>query len=367
MDIKYTDKDSTIAHLLDSVNAPEFDLTIYHIIIGSKMPDIELHSTEYPRNHEYPHIIRNIAANPYTQFSNILLNKLLSVNYSIKIRQIVVLIDPQYSQYPKLEGLEKPIPDISYYVISESITASDIENMITAIEPCSKRLINILDCTSNTLSEMYIMNLCPYIYINKPECLAIDSKIRYTPFITCNIDSDKINVKNLNYRWLNILDDYKQINHYRGNCKLFLDNIYFNRLLEVDLYTLCKLWSIHTYNFKITIPRYPPFLFSDLTYHEFITLSSNMHFIDAILHYLDNYYHSNIKGYLYSVQMTYYKTNQKDKLDNTTPILEFIKTEIWKILTKLNKISPDPEIESMQYAQLDRKFIISFLNKYHIY
>lgn len=358
-----TTPEHILSHIQETFkNANEFTLTIYHFIIGSKMepynpephPDTILLNR---RNHEYPQIVRNLFENPYQQFSDELLTY-SSTKEFITIRQIVILIDPQYSRDPKIERQNDiPIDDnLKYYLIPENISTSQINHILETMNLSIRELnilVHILDCTSYLLTNLYINNTNPRIYINKPECLALDYEPRYLPYITITTGINPSNPSNP-FRWVNLQDDPPNTT--------FLKVLLVNYLIEIRLYSLSKLWSIYTYNFAI--PNSQSIIFTNLLFGEFTRLLRDPIFIDGLLHYIDPYYQINVRRFLIEWRDG---SLQPCEYGNCTPIIEVIKREIWKTMENVQNAGGmdtcDINIPA-RYELLERRSVLDFLEQF---
>jgi hypothetical protein len=364
--ITITTPESILSHIQETFkNAYEFTMTIYHFIIGSKMesfnPDPHPDSIHVNRrNHEYPQLVRNLFENPYQQFSDELLTFSSSKEF-ISIRQIVILIDPQYSRDPKIER-QNDIPinnNLNYYLIPENISISQVNYILEAMNLFingKNILIHILDCTSYLLTDLYINNTNPQIYINKPDCLALDYEPRYLPYITLSRHSGNHSNHPDLYRWVNLKDDFLN-----SNPSAFLKVLRLNYLLEISLYSLSKLWSIYTYNFAI--PNSQSIIFTNLLFGEFVRLLRDPIFIDGLLHYIDYYYHANVRRLLMEWG---YGSLAPYEYDKCTPIIEVIKREIWKNMKEVGELHSGGMNMPARYELLERRDVLDFLEKFKI-
>ena len=186
-----------------SIKEKTMTITIYNFIVGSYMGDMQILelNPELKRNHEFPQVVRNILHNPELQFSPNM-QEFISHMETITIRQILFLIDPMYETNAVYSGLEsettttsetvlledgKFITDHKIYhnefkstsirsivepiIVSESIIKRNIFEMIEQITKYTSQipvLINIIDCTSFLLQELFANNVNLYVYMSVP-------------------------------------------------------------------------------------------------------------------------------------------------------------------------------------------------------
>ena len=204
----YIENSMNISMKLDT----KLTITVYNIIVGSHMDDMDLleQGDEYKRNHEFPQVVKNILYDPLLQFSPDMMEFISHLD-NVVIRQILILIDPMYETKKEYSGLElqtileddKFVQDHKIYhnefkstsiksivepiIISENVNEHNIMGMIEQITSYSSKMpviVNIIDCTSFLLRELFANNSNPYVYISVPNCLLIDDNIQYMPVIT---------------------------------------------------------------------------------------------------------------------------------------------------------------------------------------
>ena len=302
--VKTIKLDDLLQYVISTINTKE--ITIYHFIIGSKMhhfisdPDNTM-QTLHPRNHECPQLVKNLFFNPELQFSPEFYYN-LSNHETIIIRQVLFLIDPMYNTYPEIEGLFHVFKDKMPYlitkhtvehnefkktyivtkiepiVIPDRITEQQILHILEVIESFGKFtpiLVNIMDCSSSTVKELYTTNTSNRVYITHPNCLIIDTQTQYLPMITLdNIKkrfasnssngivssqeeqsiSDIINTSNLLcIRWSNYNEDIGHLDDLHGILDIcpyskrtyeFLITNYKDYHCNNSLVAICKIWSL---------------------------------------------------------------------------------------------------------------------------
>ena len=280
-------------HLLTKVSTSCNTITIYHIIVGSKVYSL---SSDVQRNHECPQVVKNLLFNPDLQLSLSVLS-----NIDIIIRQVLILIDPAYARDPKPDGLLSVIDwlpldltidhQLEYIkvksilepiIVPDDITEDHIKELVQCLDIFRTNfpiVINIMDCSSNTCHNLYANNIDTiynWIHITKPNCLLDDTEKIYTPMITqdnsgCNSGCNSgVNTRvtslfkydKLAIRWVNCNDDLRIINNSISpamlrNC-IYSRNYYdiVVRLYKVKnteyLFQINKLWGITTYTTNFT-------------------------------------------------------------------------------------------------------------------
>ena len=302
--VKTIKLDDLLQYVISTINTKE--ITIYHFIIGAKMhhfisdPDDTMQN-QYPRNHECPQFVKNLFFNPDLQFSPEFYYN-LSNHETIIIRQVLFLIDPMYNTYPEIEGFfdvfkgKMPylitkhtvehndfkktyiVTKIDPIVIPERITEQQILNVLEVIESFGKFvpiLVNIMDCSSSTVKELYVNNTSNRVYITQPNCLLIDTQTQYLPMITLDNISKRFasngtngivssqeeqtssDIYNSNdilcIRWSNYnedvgyLEDLKGISDicpYSNRTYEFLITNYKDIQCNNILVAICKVWSL---------------------------------------------------------------------------------------------------------------------------
>ena len=273
--------------------ANSINMYIFHIHIGSKtmiyIPKIQEQEPEHERNrayrernHEYTSFIKTLFNEPKKQFSPEFLSQLSQLTNSLEnaelpelpkfnIHNIVLLIDPMYYHSPILEGygeldeytnlldnkalLSENIvqydngtitminTSIEIILVPFDVNYRDIISIIDILNNPKYNLsilINIMDCTSQVLCELYGNNNNKYsnIYITRPDCLILDKLPIYKPIITNslkNLQAGKISV-----RWMNHDDDKDLIPE-------------LEQILDIGLEQICETHQFLTENYKHNI------------------------------------------------------------------------------------------------------------------
>lgn len=407
--VKTIKHDDLLQYVISNINTKE--ITIYHFIIGSKMhhfisdPDNTM-QTLHPRNHECPQIVKNLFFNPEIQFSPEFYYN-LSNHETIIIRQVLFLIDPMYNTYPEIEGFydvfkcKMPylitkhtvehnefkktyiVTKIDPIVIPERITEQQILNVLEVIESFGKFtpiLVNIMDCSSSTVKELYVNNTSNRDYITQPNCLLIDTQTQYLPIITLdNISkrfssngkvlsqeehtrSEIYNTNNiLCIRWSNYNEDVGYLEDLKGISDIcpyskrtydFLITNYKDYHCNNSLVAICKIWSLtrvtKDYEFQNPYPHYTGF---DLVKINFNTESfqifalywhSHKEFRNMVLEVMDPYFKYNIKKFI-DILVKKFHNHPKMHL-NKYNIVDILKVEAFEIFKLLDKYFPEDKI-----------------------
>jgi hypothetical protein len=394
-------------------------INIYHIHIGSKTHISIVHNDTHIHNHEYSLFINTLFNNPLKHFSPEFISQLS--NYpEIKIRNVVILIDPMYSHSPDLEGF-KEISSIHLKlpIINESVVQhcnGTITTMSTSIEIlqlpfdvneqdilkcidilCNianlySVLINIMDFTSSVMLKLYanIMNRPNYekISIRRPDCLILDKLPLCNPIMTCSSKNIQHNPGNIDIRWINYKDDMKLIQEFEQvldfceNSKIthtFLTDIYKYNFAIENLVSIVKLWSRLSYTNLQEIDIFPDtYLHSDgsrttnltikfceLSFTNFINYwKKYSSFRGFILSNIDNYYSHNFKVFLDTFIFKYEDISQHIHI---VKALQIEAIYIFKNLINYYKTDADYIITNIKGIEdnmshlLERKHIMEYL------
>ena len=391
--IKTIKLDDLIQYVISTINTKE--ITIYHFLIGSKMhnfisdPDNTMQNI-YPRNHECPQFVKNLFFNPEIQFSPEFYYN-LSNHETIIIRQVLFLIDPMYNTYPEIEGLfhvfkgKMPylitkhtvehnefkktyiVTKIDPIVIPERITEQQILNVLEVIDSFGKFtpiLVNIMDCSSSTVKELYVNNVSnnsntnntsKRVYITHPDCLIIDTKTQYLPMITLDNISNRFssngkvlskeekeqekeqekkqeqeqsddgssndyidNNKLLCIRWSNYNEDIGYLEDLKGIMDIcpyskrtydFLINNYKDYHCFISLAPICKIWGM------TRITKEYEFLFPDANNVEspIVKLNLNTMSFKQFASYWTSY--ETFRSKILAIMDPYFKYNIKKFID----------------------------------------------------
>lgn len=427
---------------LDKYNEPN-TINIYHITIGSKTyiytnadttTEHDHHNHEH-HNHEFSSFIKKIMHNPLQQFSPSMIANLHQYSEThIQIRNIVILIDPAYLISPVLEGF-KGLSDYftgnlsnetivqhcndTYTLIKTNIeiikvpidiTEEQVINIVEILNNIGNLysvLINIMDCTSCTLTEYYArctlgttVSKCKsnsQIYITRPCCMLKDNNVQYNPVITLDDDNigsskkiDRIHRTththtHIPVRWVNCITDahlIAELEQVLDICQasqithsFLIESYKYNIGLEL-LISIVKIWSRLSYTNIQEISLYPDSYegktelsinFSKLSFGDFIKYwKSFVLFRDYIINSIDNYYKHNVKYFIDEFICKYEK--QSSCFSISFSIIEALQIEALDIFKKLfNYCKNDAKyiIENItcfeNHSLLERKNILNYL------
>jgi len=383
------------------IQSKVFTLQIYHFVIGSKVHSIDCMSPEtdiYPRNHEFPKIVENFLTNPETQFSNILMDNIgtvLDSKHSIKtyrIIQYLILIDSSYAPrdgvslpFPEMLGLSKldsimdTIKDnstLEICVLPFSVEQDTIESLLGHINSKKdmhnvKKLVNIMDCTSRVMSDMYGTNTSAHIYLSPPDCLASDDAVLYKPFITSEVEMSRdVNKFFKSIRWINAEIDDSYWENYTGDCMKFYCVLRSRTLMEKYLYPLSRLWSMTSYSRDYPISS-GIINFASIDLNDFVRILKYpdclKQITGIIIGFVGIHYSGIIKNYLArGIDIDRMMENYASSNGNI-PLTEFITREIYTIIIELKYLTNDETlIIPDSHIQLERRHLYDYLNKHQI-
>lgn len=344
--------DDLKSHILFKDNYREpHTINIYHIHIGSKTNLSD--GSNYSHNHEYTLFLQTLFNNPLKQFSPEFISQLQ--NYTdIKIRNVVILIDPYYSISTELEGYQEfnksktVVNSLQNEIVEQhtnhslttiktsieilqlpfDIVEYDILNIIdilTNIGNLYSVLINIMDCTSNVMLDFYskykYYKYNNKIHLTRPNCLIIDKLPLYNPIITSsgiNIFQGQISVRWINYyEDMKIIPELEQVLDFCENSQntyTYITTHYKHIIALEELICIMKLLSRLSYSIDEEIDIYPNtdvnsddgsrtslllIKFCEISFTDFIKFWKNfVIFQDYILSNVDSYYRCNLKIYI---------------------------------------------------------------------
>lgn len=415
--VKTIKLDDLLQYVISTINTKE--ITIYHFIIGSKMhhfvsdPDNTM-QTLHPRNHECPQLVKNLFFNPEIQFSPEFYYN-LSNHETIIIRQVLFLIDPMYNTYPEIEGFfdvfkgKMPylitkhtvehnefkktyiVTKIDPIVIPDRITEQQILNVLEVIESFGKFtpiLVNIMDCSSSTVKELYATNTSNRVYITHPNCLIIDTQTQYLPMITLDNIKQRFYINSSNgivssqeeqsssdiynsndilcIRWSNYNEDIGHLDDLHGISDIcpyskrtydFLITNYKDYHCNNSLVAICKIWSLTRVTKEYGFVRIKPdvatelHIESDMIKINFNTVSFQLFalywnsyktFRDMVLEVMDPYFKHNIKKFI-DIVVKKYDSHSNQFLVRYN-IVDILKIEAFEIFKLLDKYFPEDKI-----------------------
>ena len=367
-----------------SIKEKTMTITIYNFIVGSYMGDMQILelNPELKRNHEFPQVVRNILHNPELQFSPNM-QEFISHMETITIRQILFLIDPMYETNAVYSGLEsettttsetvlleddKFIKDHKIYhnefkstsirsivepiIVSESIIKRNIFEMIEQITKYTSQipvLINIIDCTSFLLQELFANNVNLYVYMSVPNCLLHDDDIQYMPVITYD--------KEHGLRWINYnldsssLEDLKMVKDICKNAEItynFLVTLYKVQVCNMDLVTIFKFLGLLNITKAYDFGSSGKIVFGNLQFTDFVRLCERPVFIKMFADNFDNYFLHNIIAYI-----TKLVKNPKilSRIEENNNIREILILEAIEIFRTLQEYFPEDEIDLGDHSE----------------
>ena len=367
-----------------SIKEKTMTITIYNFIVGSYMGDMQILelNPELKRNHEFPQVVRNILHNPELQFSPNM-QEFISHMETITIRQILFLIDPMYETNAVYSGLEsettttsetvlledgKFITDHKIYhnefkstsirsivepiIVSESIIKRNIFEMIEQITKYTSQipvLINIIDCTSFLLQELFANNVNLYVYMSVPNCLLHDDDIQYMPVITYD--------KEHGLRWINYnldsssLEDLKMVKDICKNAEItynFLATLYKVQVCNMDLVTIFKFLGLLNITKAYDFGSSGKIVFGNLQFTDFVRLCERPIFIKMFANNFDNYFLHNIIAYI-----TKLVKNPKilSRISENNNIREILLLEAIEIFRTLREYFPEDVIDLGDHSE----------------
>lgn len=300
----------------------ELTINIVSIIVGSfvNKVDFDNPSDQYPRNHECPAFVNNLLQNPGVQFSPSLLEHIRQNNVNtININQYILLIDQMYSlsQYSVPYGLVSVFPSlvvnpillmngfiqdellpqpIKYnsilepFIIPRIIDELEVSSIIEKFQYAANKnlLINIMDCSSNTLRQLWMQNMAPNVYLAMPDCLAKDNTPMYMPVITYDNTSTS-------FRWINWALDKDFASLFQlisPHTYQFLINNYKRLVIETYFIPICKILSRMRITLDYKLDEYRSITFSKMCFQElkYLWIHERAKFIPIFISFMDNYY-----------------------------------------------------------------------------
>ena len=386
-------------------------ITIYHFIVGSHTMEDNINhpNPKLRRNHEFPQVVKNILYNPELQFSPEM-QAYISHYETFNIIQKLFLIDPMYATNQDPIGLLKEIAlwgeviqdgkithecELQHNEFKKTKIQSSLEpvvipndidekqllsliKMITGYANQYQVLINLIDCSSHTLRNLYVHNQNPYVYIATPNCLLQDNTIPYMPVITIQEDKqqcrqqgsqqDTQDIQTITIRWCNYeldrchIPDYQTVKDICRNAEItysFLINIYKNKKMEIDLLTIYKFLGLLSVTKEYQLSNGKSFAFNMLTFPDFLELWQLREFQNIFLVSFDPYFKENITMYINTLT----SNHRPNLLDININIRNVLFLEAWNILKQLKEYFPDDEKIPFpeHYSQVDRFKIKDYL------
>jgi hypothetical protein len=393
--------DKIIDHLQTMVqlNIPtEFSTNIVSIIVGSYMGKMEIENPmpRYPRNHECPALVCNLLENPGAQFSPSFLEHILQQRINtININQYMFLIDPMYShpEYEFPHGLAHKFPSIMYnpiigtsgsishdnllpppikynshlepFIIPANIDEAMVDTIIAKLQSTREGgciLINVMDCTSNTLRRMWMQNDTTNVYLAMPDCLTRDDTLMYMPIITYQIPDIDASVWS-GYRWLNWNLDKDLASVYEAispHSYQFLIHNYKRIVLEIYFMPICKILGRMRVSLEYNVGKDKRIKFDVMSFQEFRDLWIHEHarFADLFISYMDEFY----KWNYYKFIDILLADNQDNSDYSSMPMQTILIRYLEKHLAQLKAFFPTESIPD--YTKDDKLQLQSAINQY---
>ena len=300
------------------VNMLDFDKGV----LDSSSPQDPYHP---PRNHECSAFVRNLLQHPGSQIAPAFLEHLRQNNMdTININQYMFLIDPVYFQeqntipnglasvFPSIlhnpiistdgfivhdELLPAPIRYNSFlepYIIPHDIDEICVDNIIGQFQTLGSGslLINLMDCTSNTLRRLWAQNTAPNVYLAMPDCLAKDNTPMYMPVITyATAAIDAI----IGCRWINwTLDkDFTSLFQFISpHTYEFLIHNYKRMVIETYFIPICKILCRMRVSLEYELDDIKTIVFSKMSFQEFkyLWIHKREKFAPLFMSFMDPYY-----------------------------------------------------------------------------
>jgi hypothetical protein len=383
-------------HAMEQLSIPnELSINIVSIIVGSFVSkanfDNPSQQNPYPRNHECSAFVSNLLQNPGCQISPALLenvrqNKIDTIN----INQYMFLIDPMYSreEYSIPYGLASVYPSVVFnpiistngfiihddllpalikynsllepYIIPQDINEREVNSIITQFQTvgCDSLLINVMDCTSNTLRRMWMQNTSPNVYLAMPDCLARDNTPMYMPVITYS---------STGCRWINWTLDkefaplFQLISPHTYD---FLIHNYKRIVLETYLIPISKILGRLRVTLEYKFDDTKFIVFSKMSFQEFkhLWIHERAKFAPLFISFMDEYYKWNYYKFIEILLAAY---SDSEELNMQKILLDYLKEH----LQQLKAFFPsDPIPEYKEYNEDDddkhiQSLIITYLNE----
>jgi len=380
-------------HAMKQLSIPnELSINIVSIIVGSFVSKVDFDNPSpqypYPRNHECSTFVSNLLQNPGCQISPALLenvrqNKIDTIN----INQYMFLIDPMYSreEYSIPYGLASVYPSVVFnpiistngfiihddllpapikynsllepYIIPQDISEREVNSIITQFQTvgCDSLLINVMDCTSNTLRRMWMQNTSPNVYLAMPDCLARDNTPMYMPVITYS---------STGYRWINWALDkefaplFQLISPHTYD---FLIHNYKRIVLETYLTPISKILGRLRVTLEYKLAGAKSIVFSKMSFQEFkhLWIHEQAKFAPLFISFMDEYYKWN---YYKFIEILLDAHSDSEELSMQKILLGYLKEHLQQ-LRAFFPSDPIPEYNEDDDDKRIQSFITTYLNE----
>lgn len=380
-------------HAMKQLSIPnELSINIVSIIVGSFVSKVDFDNPSpqypYPRNHECSAFVSNLLQNPGCQISPALLenvrqNKIDTIN----INQYMFLIDPMYSreEYSIPYGLASVYPSVVFnpiistngfiihddllpapikynsllepYIIPQDINEREVNSIITQFQTvgCDSLLINVMDCTSNTLRRMWMQNTSPNVYLAMPDCLARDNTPMYMPVITYS---------STGYRWINWALDKEFTSLFQlisPHTYDFLIHNYKRIVLETYLTPISKILGRLRVTLEYKLAGAKSIVFSKMSFQEFKHLWIHEHakFAPLFISFMDEYYKWNYYKFIEILLAAY---SDSEELSMQKILLGYLKEHLQQ-LRAFFPSDPIPEYNEDDDDKRIQSLITTYLNE----
>lgn len=383
----------------------ELSINIVSIIVGSFVCKVDFNnpSSQYPvpRNHECPALVQNLVKNPSSQISPAFLEHIRQNNIQcVNFNQYLFLIDPMYSreEYAIPYGLTSVFPSVmknsiiakngfiqdellptpveynsllETFIIPDNIDELLIDSIIEKFHSLGHKslLINIMDCTSNTLRRLWIQNSTPNVYLAMPDCLARDNLPMYMPIITYSSANDipSYEPREMNgFRWINWELDNELTSLYQlisPHTYTFLIHNYKRLVLETYFMPICKILGRMRITLEYKLDDTKSIVFSQMSFQEFKELWTHERnrFAPLFISFMDGYYKWNYYKFI-DILLDKNYFNPEPSMQKI--LLSYLETH----LKQLSAFFPDDTIPT--YTDNERNMqslITSYLNENDIH
>jgi hypothetical protein len=378
---------------MNSLSIPdELSINIVSIIVGSCVSKVDFDNPSpqypYPRNHECPAFVSNLLQNPGCQISPALIEYIRQQKiHTININQYMFLIYPMYSreEYTIPYGLASIFPSVMHnpinakngfiiqdellpapikynsllepYIIPQDINEREVNNIIEQFQTvgCGSLLINLMDCTSNTLRRLWMQNTAPNVYLAMPDCLTRDNTPMYMPVITYS---------STGCRWINWSLDKELAPLYQlisPHTYEFLIHNYKRLVLETYFMPICKILGRMRVTLEYKLDDTKSIIFSLMSFQEFKNLWNHhrVKFASLFISFMDEYYKWN---YYKFIEILLEEHSDSEEPSMQKILLGYLK----KHLQQLRAFFPSDHIPEhiIDDDSDDDKRIQSFINDY---
>ncbi len=374
----------------------EFSINVVSIIVGSfaYKADIVNPSSEYQRNHECPAFVQALLQNPGSQIAPSLLEHIRQSNIdTININQYILLIDPMYARpenvvpcglvsvYPSFvvnpiistngiivndDMLPAPIKYNSIlepYIVPYDTNENEVDTIIEKILEVDNNnlLINVMDCSSITLRQMWAQNTKPNVYLAMPNCLAKDNTPMYMPVITFDTASISSNLRWINWNLDKDLTSLFQL--ISPHTYQFLINNYKRLVLETYFIPISKILVRMRISLEYKLDDTTTIIFSKMRFQDFRYLWNNKYskFASLFISFMDNYYKYNYHNFI-EILLDTHSENEEPSMQKI--LLSYLEEH----LTQLKAFFPSEHIPTYFDNEISMQTaIISYLNNNNIY